>query len=68
MVRHVERKALQIHNLYVVVIKGTKITSTAYTQLSLSMATVWKTFMIFRTHTCHFHSNLLKESDSNPKE
>jgi hypothetical protein len=24
MVRHAERKALQIHNLYVVVIKGTK--------------------------------------------
>jgi hypothetical protein len=30
MVRHVERKALQIHNLYIVVIKGTKNISTAY--------------------------------------
>jgi hypothetical protein len=25
------------------------------------------TFMIFRTHTCHFHS-FAKESHSNPKE
>jgi hypothetical protein len=37
MVRHGERKALQIHNLYVV-IKGTKISSTAYAHFSLSMA------------------------------
>jgi hypothetical protein len=26
------------------------------------------TFMIFRTHTCYFHSYWLKESHSNPKE
>jgi hypothetical protein len=43
MVRHVERKALQIHNLYVlyiVVIKGTRksLPQPKNTQLSLSMA------------------------------
>jgi hypothetical protein len=30
MVRHVERKAMQIHSLYIVVIKGTTNLSTAY--------------------------------------
>jgi hypothetical protein len=69
MVRHVERKALQIYNLYVVVIKGTKnLLHSLYAVVTLhggiGRALVWKTgdtFMIFRTHMCHFHSYLLKE-------
>jgi hypothetical protein len=54
MVRHVERKALQIHNLLSM---AQEISSTAHTQLSLSMAASTPcvengrhTFMIFRTH------------------
>jgi hypothetical protein len=46
MVRHVERKALQIHNLYVVVIKGTKNFSTADAVVTLhggiGRLPVWK--------------------------
>jgi hypothetical protein len=57
MVRHVERKALQIHNLYVVVMKGTKNLLHNYTQVLLSMAAligrppVWKTG---DTHSWYF--------------
>jgi hypothetical protein len=48
MVRHVERKALQIHNqYYIVIIKGTKnLLHSPYTQLSLygiGRPPVWKT-------------------------
>jgi hypothetical protein len=69
MVRHVERKALQIHNLYVVVIKGTKNllhslcpVVTLHGGIGPCVENGRHTFMIFRTHTCHFYSYLLKES------
>jgi hypothetical protein len=35
MVRHVERKALHIHNLYIVLIKGTTNLSTANTVVTI---------------------------------
>jgi hypothetical protein len=48
MVRHVERKALQIHNLYVVVIKGTtNLLHSLYAVVTLhggiGRPPVWKT-------------------------
>jgi hypothetical protein len=71
MVRHVERKALQIHNLYVVVIKGTKnFLHSLYAVVTLHGGIAWSapcvengrhTFMILQTHTCHFHSYLVKD-------
>jgi hypothetical protein len=47
MVQHVEKKALQIHNLYVVVIKGTKNLHSLYAVVTLhggiGRPPVWKT-------------------------
>jgi hypothetical protein len=40
VVRHAERKALQIHNLYIIVIKGTKNLSTAYAVVTATAALV----------------------------
>jgi hypothetical protein len=62
MVRYVERKAMQIHNLYV--IKGTRnLLHRLYEVVTLhggiGRPPVWKTG---DTHSCHFHSYLLKES------
>jgi hypothetical protein len=65
MVRHVEIKALPIHNLYVVGIKGTKKYPPQPIRSCHSLWRHWSapcvengryTFMIFRTDTCHFHS------------
>jgi hypothetical protein len=74
MVRHGEKKALQIHNPYTV-IKGTKnLLHSFYAVVTLHGGIGQPhengrhTFMIFRTHTYHFHRYLLKESQSNPKE